>query len=208
MVTVIRGTPGDDTLRGTARADRIEGLGGNDTLAGLRGDDLLLGGAGEDRFLWSAGDGRDRFEGGAGRDFLILTAARGTSLRLHLDALGAGPDTPASGGLQVVGVKGVEAVEILGTGGADRLVVSSDAGAVAPDDVYGRVYVTAGAGRNQVDAGGVRAETSISTGYADTADAVVRGSAKFHDTIETADGALSGIPCTGGRLTVSRPWPW
>ena len=20
--------------------------------------------------------------------------------------------------------------------------------------------------------------------------------------------ALSGIPCTGGRLTVSRPWPW
>ena len=58
----------------------------------------------------------------------------------------------------------------------------------ADADVYGRVYVTAGAGRNQVDAGGVRAETSISTGYADTADAVVRGSAKFHDTIETGDG--------------------
>ncbi|MFC7557076.1 calcium-binding protein [Pseudoroseomonas wenyumeiae] len=78
-MTLIVGTPGNDTLVGTAEADEIRGLGGDDRLEGGNGNDLLFGGPGNDQLL--GGDGDDRLEGedgvnsldgGSGNDILVV----------------------------------------------------------------------------------------------------------------------------------------
>ncbi len=61
-VTVIFGTPGDDTIIGTSLVDSIFGLDGNDTIDALAGDDTINTGLGLD--IVSGGPGDDALIGG------------------------------------------------------------------------------------------------------------------------------------------------
>ena len=103
VVTLIRGTAGDDRLvgdagpddiRGFAGDDDLRGRGGEDELRGGRGDDALRGGRGEDLLIGGSGDdvlrgggGADELRGGSGDD--ILRGGAGGDLMIG----GGGSDT-------------------------------------------------------------------------------------------------------------------
>ncbi len=55
LVSLLSGTPGNDTINGTEGADQIRAQGGNDVLYGHDGDDVLRGGAGDDLLYGGAG---------------------------------------------------------------------------------------------------------------------------------------------------------
>jgi Ca2+-binding RTX toxin-like protein len=73
MMSIIRGTPGDDDLvgdiNGVPEPDTISGLAGDDLLVALGGDDTLFGGVDDDRLEGGFDD--DRLDGGAGDDILL-----------------------------------------------------------------------------------------------------------------------------------------
>ena len=77
-MSIIDGTPSDDTLAGTAADDTINGYAGNDLLKGNEGTDTLYGGDGNDTLFGASsssgvsmvGDGADFLYGGAGNDVL------------------------------------------------------------------------------------------------------------------------------------------
>ena len=92
-ITVIRGTPSDDSLTGTEENNVILGFQGNDFLNGVSGDNVLFAGEGADTLtggigndilygdkgneLLNGGPGDDTLIGGSGRD--ILVSSRGDS---------------------------------------------------------------------------------------------------------------------------------
>src|SRR3954454_8846108 len=145
----ITGTSGDDVLVGTPSADRVHGLAGSDDITGGKGDDRLFGGGGFDTFRWTRGDGYDQVDGGADSDVLEIEAGR--RLRLHLNALGDGPKRPAKGGLQVIGLKRVEEIRVVGTDRGDGLVLSSDPGIVPSAPFLPPVTVDTGRGDDRID---------------------------------------------------------
>ena len=67
-ITVVAGTPKNDTIVGTPDADLLLGGGGDDTLDGKDGNDLLCGENGNDSLL--GGPGSDTLDGGVGDDRL------------------------------------------------------------------------------------------------------------------------------------------
>ncbi len=67
-MTVIQGTPFDDTLLGTLGNDFIYGWQGNDVLNGADGEDILYGDQGNDSL--TGGKGNDLLAGGSGNDVL------------------------------------------------------------------------------------------------------------------------------------------
>jgi hypothetical protein len=75
-MTVINGTPNNDSLDGGAGADLISGLAGADRLNGSAGNDTLDGGAGADTL--EGGIGSDTLNGGAGRDVAVFFADSAT----------------------------------------------------------------------------------------------------------------------------------
>jgi hypothetical protein len=125
-----------------------------------------------------------------------------TELRLHIDALGAGPLATVGAGLEAVGVTRLEGIGIDGTAGADGFVVSSDAGVLGPE---ASMYIATGAGRDRVDARNVRSRTSIDCGSStrDTAGDVVRGSLEFFDYVSTGPGDDEIWTGRGGSLVRS-----
>ncbi len=66
ILSLIKGTTGNDTLVGTDLYDVIFGGAGNDTIDGGAGNDKLYGGDGNDTFLGGAGE--DQMSGDAGID--------------------------------------------------------------------------------------------------------------------------------------------
>ncbi len=129
----------------------------------------------------------------------------GGRLRLHLDALDAGPEAAAGDGRQVIGVAGLEQVEVIGTDRAETLVLSSDAGILPPG--HG-VFVRAELGRDHIDASRVRADTVIEaggTGLDPGEGAVIRGSAGFSDFITAGFGDDAIRTGDGGSSVLSGP---
>jgi Ca2+-binding RTX toxin-like protein len=197
----IIGTPSDDVLTGTSQADRIRGLAGNDDITGRKGGDWLFGNEGDDTFRWKNGDGHDRVDGG--QDFGILVIKTGSNLRLHIEAIGASRSTADRNKAQLIGVKRIAGIEINGTDGTDRLVLSSDPGILMFRDA--EVQIGTGRGNDYVDASSVRCKTSIFT--ADTpageANVVIKGSARFHDFIRTGPGKDKIWTGAGGSQVVA-----
>ncbi len=140
----ITGTPDNDVLPGTAKRDTIHGLAGDDDITGRKGNDRVFGDEGFDTFHWAEGDGQDRVDGGLDFDRLQITA--GGRLRLHIDALDAGPLATVQDGLEAIGVRAIEQIVISGTGSADKFVISSD------EDISGPISIFANGGRDLVDA--------------------------------------------------------
>lgn len=158
---LLQATDGEDTLEGGDGNDRLEGAepanvldggAGNDTLFGYGGADQLDGGAGDD--VLDGGVGPDALRGGAGRDGMSYESA-GQGVRVSLD--GVADDGQVGEGDNVFGdiervvgtalddtlVAGVVPVELLGSGGRDRLV-----GSPGPDVLSG------GDGDDLLDGGG------------------------------------------------------
>ena len=106
----ITGTPENDILVGTPQRDTIHGLAGNDDITAGKGPDQVFGGKGFESFHWKKGGGQDRVDGGEAEDFLDISFSG--KLRLHIDALDAGPLTPAKDGLEVIGVRRLETIGI------------------------------------------------------------------------------------------------
>ncbi|UZQ52964.1 hypothetical protein OOK60_10545 [Trichothermofontia sichuanensis B231] len=68
LLTIIKGTNGDDLLEGGINNDKLSGKGGNDRILGGQGNDYLEGGKGNDTLI--GGDGNDYLKGGQGIDIL------------------------------------------------------------------------------------------------------------------------------------------
>jgi hypothetical protein len=94
------GGAGDDSLAGTGAADRFVSGQGNDTIVGGGGADVFRGGEGDDRIV-VPDSFFFRIDGGSGTDTLALA---GSGLALNFPSL------------QANAVRGVEAIELTGSG--------------------------------------------------------------------------------------------
>jgi hypothetical protein len=187
----ITGTPEDDVLTGTPRRDTIRALAGHDDITGRRGDDRLFGEEGIDTFHWRNGDGHDRINGGpqdegSFADQLVIEAGR--HLRLHLDALGAGPETLARGDLQVIGIKGIEEIGVVGTDRGDRLVLSSDQNILPRDTGFPRLSVGTSLGNDHIDARELLVDAAISPGPGDDEIRLGKGSNEIFYAVADSGG--------------------
>lgn len=193
----ITGTTENDVLPGTPQNDTIHGLAGNDDITPGKGNDRAFGEEGGDVFHWTEGDGRDRFYGGSQGDPFPYDSLQITAigrLRLHIDALGAGPLSPAQEGLEAVAVTGLEEIIIRRTGGSGTIVISSDKGILPPDqpgrrpceECYEYDDLTI-EGWNSVNVSNVQASTFIygipNFGNGTQVRHVVKGSRAFFDQI-------------------------
>jgi hypothetical protein len=97
----------------------------------------------------------------------------GKRLRLHLDAIGAGPETVARDERQVVGLRRIERIAIGGTAGRDRLVFSSDRDIPGLREAIG---ISTGAGDDLVDARDVPVAVYVSPGSGNDEIRLGRGS--------------------------------
>jgi Ca2+-binding RTX toxin-like protein len=123
IALVVDGGAGNDTITGGDGADRLLGGDGNDFINGGRGNDVAFLGAGNDVFVWNPGDGSDSVEGQDGLDTLQFNGANineqidlsvnGSRLRLFRDIANITMDTD-----------GVEQVNVIALGGADRITVN------------------------------------------------------------------------------------
>jgi Ca2+-binding RTX toxin-like protein len=221
----ITGTPDNDTLPGTPQRDTIHGLAGNDDITGAKASDRVFGDEGNDTFHWAEGDGRDRVDGGPNDEFQqdILEITATGKLRLHIDALGAGPLVTAKEELEALAVTGLEGIRIVRTGGAGQLIIASDKG-ILPPDLPDRkpcercieeddLQID---GWERVDVRKVQASTFILHFDPEGVRHIVRGSEKFFDSIgfgswsgddevRTGDGGSSVRVC-GGSNVVHLGW--
>ena len=114
----VDGGAGNDHITGGDGNDKLIGGDGNDTIVGGRGSDVMFGGDGNDTFVWNPGEGSDVVEGQGGADTLQFNdaninedrpSANGSRLRLSRDI-----------GNVIMDVNGVEQVNVVALGGADR----------------------------------------------------------------------------------------
>lgn len=89
-MTIINGTPGNDSLTGSSGNDIISGLAGDDTIGALEGDDIVIGAEGIDTITGGAGndllqgdDGDDSLDGGTGDDTLTGGAGNDVLIAGH-----------------------------------------------------------------------------------------------------------------------------
>jgi len=136
VATSIHGDDGDDRITGRAGPDEILGELGDDVIAGGDGADRISGGdgrdtiqtgAGDDLVSWIPGDDDDRVDDSGGRDRLQVLGADGAEsfdlaksagrLLIARDIANVRLDTA-----------GVEEIDLLVAGGADRVTVGDLAG--------------------------------------------------------------------------------
>ena len=124
----IDGGDGRDTILGSNGVDLIDGGPDADVIDGNQGTDGLRGGDGSDVIVWDPGDGSDQVLGGAGSDRVVFNGS-GASETLALADIGGGQVllTRDVGGI-VLGLDGVEIVELNSLGGLDAVTVPDLAG--------------------------------------------------------------------------------
>ncbi len=131
----VTGSDFADNLTGDANANTLNGQGGADVLVGGGGRDSLIGADGDDRIIWNNGDGSDAIDGGAGTDTVVVNGSTTDGDQFALTADGDGVDfartnlTPFQ-----LDIANVEALEVNGLGGDDRLEVG-DLGENALSDI-------------------------------------------------------------------------
>ena len=123
----VDGGAGDDTLFGSNGVDLLIGGDGDDFVDGQQGNDMAFLGAGDDSFFWDPGDGSDVIEGQDGNDRLrfngsaanerVETAANGKRVRITRDVANI-----------VMDLDGVETLELVTLGGADRVTANDLSG--------------------------------------------------------------------------------
>jgi Ca2+-binding RTX toxin-like protein len=163
VVLLLEGGDGDDMLTGSA---------GNDLIIGGRGSDTAFMGAGDDTFVWNPGDGSDVVEGQGGHDTLQFNGAN-VSEKIDLSANGSRVRLFRDVGNVTMDVNGVEQVNVVALGGADKITVN-DLSGTGVTDVNIDLSATAGSG--------------VGDGQAD--NVIVNGTA-HHDAITVAGDAGS-----------------
>lgn len=138
----IVGGEGEDTLVGSSGDDFINGQGGNDIAFGGAGNDFMLGGAGNDTL--DGQQGNDTLNGQSGNDVLLGGENDDTFV---LDTNGGGVDS-ANGGL------GLNLIQVIGTGLADTLTVSSTGSVLSISNGVGTIAATANIQNALIDARG------------------------------------------------------
>jgi Ca2+-binding RTX toxin-like protein len=123
----IDGGAGNDTIIGSQGADTLLGGDGNDVVIGGRGNDVALLGAGNDVFVWNPGDGSDVVEGQAGTDTLQFNGAN-VAESIDIAANGGRVLMSRDVGNVVMDLNGIETINFVALGGADRIAVHSLAG--------------------------------------------------------------------------------
>ncbi len=177
----VDGGAGNDKITGGDGNDTLTGGDGNDTLIGGRGADTLIGGNGDDTFVWNPGDGSDVIEGQTGHDTLQFNGAN-VNENISLSANGSRLTLSRDVGTVTMDVNGVEQVNVVALGGADRITVND-------------LSHTGVTGVN-LDLGGTPG-SGVGDGQTDTV--VVNGTAN-NDAIQITDSgtsfAVAGLPAT------------
>jgi hemolysin type calcium-binding protein len=119
------GGAGRDTIIGGDGADSLSGEDGDDVLFGGAGQDTLLGGAGNDLLVWNNGDGSDAVTGGSGVDTAIVNGAGSAGDLFTVTGGGIDVLLSLAGPGIALNLFQIEALEIYGQGGDDRLVVAT-----------------------------------------------------------------------------------
>jgi Ca2+-binding RTX toxin-like protein len=138
---ILNGQGGDDVIDATSlEADGIlltmNGGLGNDLFLGSDGDDLINGGdgddvawmgAGDDTFIWNPGDDNDILEGQDGFDTMLLN---GANIAEQIDIFSNGGRVLFTRDIAsvVMDLDGVEGIDFIARGGADRITVSDLSG--------------------------------------------------------------------------------
>ncbi|WP_454916875.1 beta strand repeat-containing protein [Xanthobacter sediminis] len=123
------GYAGNDTLDGGAGNDWVEGQGGNDVVNGGDGDDRVYGGDGNDTLTGGNGNdtlsgdgGKDKLDGGADYDTAVLNfGGEIRSVTFTLNTKAGSTSTVTVGGKNGTSVKNIEALDITGGSGDDKL---------------------------------------------------------------------------------------
>lgn len=128
-IDVLLGNAGNDLLEGGNDLDLLFGGSGDDTLIGDKGDDIQFAGAGDDLMIWNDGDGSDTMRGEDGQDVVQVNGSvvdgdefelRANGEIVEFERVNLGPFE--------LNIDDVEAMEINGNGGDDRLLVGDLAG--------------------------------------------------------------------------------
>jgi Ca2+-binding RTX toxin-like protein len=177
--TVLAGA-GRDTVVGGDGADSLSGEDGNDALFGGAGEDTLLGRAGNDLLVWNSGDGSDAVTGGSGLDTAIVNGAR-TAVD-SFTVTGGGMDVLLSlaGPGIALNLFQIEALEIYGQDGDDRLVVGDVSGTSLQ-----QIYFEGGLGDDTLDA--IDATRALVADGGDGSDMLTSGQGS--DTLRGGAGA-------------------
>jgi Ca2+-binding RTX toxin-like protein len=125
-LTVDGGT-GNDNIIGSAGNDMLIGGDGNDLINGGRGNDTAFMGDGNDTFVWNPGDGSDVVEGQGGHDTLQFNGAA-ASENISLSANGSRLLLARDVGNVTMDTNGVEQVNVVALGGADKITVNDLSG--------------------------------------------------------------------------------
>jgi len=142
--TQMFGGEGNDTLTGGGGVELLAGDGGEDTIAGGEGSDFADGGTGDDTFLWTVGDGDDTVTDEDGADRMLVDGSA-TAERFAIDRFPA-PDedevritrAAAPRGVletSVLGLQGVESLDLDSLGGNDIIEASADVGGLIALDI-------------------------------------------------------------------------
>lgn len=194
---LVTGTAASETLYGFGRnhglgidlADTINAGDGNDTVYGLAGNDILNGEGGDDTL--NDGQGNDTFNGGAGWDRASINlSARSQPLTLLFDGRTPGAVSALlEGGVQIGTLSGIEAIDVTGGTGNDRLGGTFD----FHPSVSTQSYLSGGSGHDTVviDLGHVASDISrigsIEGGAITTRSADTRMLTISMDTFEALD---------------------
>ncbi|MBR0844259.1 calcium-binding protein [Bradyrhizobium liaoningense] len=119
----VDGGAGNDTINGSQGADLLIGGDGNDKVTGGRGNDVADLGAGDDTFIWNPGDGSDTVLGGTGTDTLVFNGSNAAE-SMSIGANGGDAVLTRDVGTVVMGLNGIERVQIAAAGGADNINVA------------------------------------------------------------------------------------
>lgn len=207
---LVTGTAASETLYGFGRnaglgidlADTINAGDGNDTVHGLAGNDILNGGDGDD--VLQDGQGNDTFNGGAGWDRASINlSARSQAMTLLFDGRTPGAVSTLLEGATAIGtLTGIEAIDVTGGSGNDRLGGTFDFNPAGPAESY----LSGGAGQDTVviDLGHVASDItrigSIEGGAITTRHADSRQLTISLDTFEALDftGGAGNDAIAGG----------
>jgi hypothetical protein len=208
--TEMFGGEGNDTLTGGGGAELLAGGGGEDTIAGGRGGDFAHGGTGDDTYLWTFADEDDTVadEGGLDRvlvdgsdtaeHFVIDRFPEPRNDEVRVFRVAEGRVLEAS----VLGLQGVEMLDLDSFGGNDIIAASADVGGLIALDIdAGRDsgLAESGGGDDDVVTGSDAADVIAGGPGADRLDG--RGGA---DTLNGGDdgdmliGGLGSDAMTGG----------
>src|SRR5262249_34264417 len=194
----IDGGDGNDTIIGSAGVDTLNGGAGDDVITGGVGNDVAVLGDGNDRFIWNPGDNSDEVDGGAGRDTLDFRGAD-VSETFTISCLGSRATLARNIGNVLMGLIGLEVIELKAGAGADTITVDDLTGTDVKEvaiDLAAIGKSSADGVADQVTVNGTAGDDDITIGR--HGDVVTVSGLAATVTIAHADGKLDQLVVSTG----------